>query len=119
MNVDLLLSTASQLDTGHIRALALNVRNGAIALDKALVIERNTRRLGDLRRELHNLESSLGVTGQVGRVGAGADRAASVDYDTAKVRAWALDNGWDVAAKGRYLPVDVVAAWRASGDGAL
>ena len=113
MSIDLLLDNAHQIDTGRIRRLALGVRTAAIELDNALCTERRTRRMGDLRRELHTLETQLGVTASPGgRAAGGADRAASVDYDPALVRAWAKAHGWDAPAKGRYLPTDLIVAWR-------
>ena len=113
-SVDLLLENARQIDTGRIRRLALGVRSCALELDKELRTERSTRRMSELRRELHNLEITLGVsTNPGGRVSGGTDRAASVDYDPAAVRLWAKAHGWDAPAKGRYLPVDLVTAYRA------
>ena len=111
MSVDVLLENAHQIDTGRIRRLALGVRTAAIELDNALVTERRTRRIGDLRRELHNLEVQMVGVDRQSLVG--ADRAASVDYDPAMVRTWAKANGWDAPGKGRYLPDDLVAAYRA------
>lgn len=43
---------------------------------------------------------------------AGRARAAAVTYDPATVRAWALEQNLDVPRVGRYLPDDVVVAWR-------
>lgn len=37
-------------------------------------------------------------------------------YPVSRVRAWARQRGYDVPARGRYLPSDVVAAWRAAGE---
>ena len=115
MSVDLLLESARQIDTGRIRRLALGVRTAALELDGALGIERGTRRMETLRRELHNLEHQLGVGASPGgRVAGGADRAASVDYDPAAVRTWAKANGWDAPARGRYLPVALIDAYQAA-----
>ena len=113
MSVDLLLESARQIDTGRIRRLALGVRTAALELDGALGIERGTRRMETLRRELHNLEHQLGV-GTNGRVTGGTDRAATVDYDPAAVRTWAKANGWDAPARGRYLPVALIDAYQAA-----
>lgn len=46
---------------------------------------------------------------------AGLARSSRVDYVPAAVRAWAKDAGLDVPAKGRYLPRNVVDAWRDAG----
>ena len=106
MSVDLLLEQARTEDTGQVRALALSIRNEAIKLDNALAFGRNTRRIGDLRKELHNLEVRQGIATKA------ADKASEIDYDPAVVRAWAKANGWASAARGRYLPLDLLDAWR-------
>lgn len=49
---------------------------------------------------------------QAAAAAAGRARAAAVTYDPATVRAWALAQNLDVPRAGRYLPDDVVVAWR-------
>ena len=107
MSVDQLLEQARLNDTGLTRQLALGIRNQAIALDNALTRERNTHRMGALRRELHGLEISLGIPSPTAAVG-------SIDYDPTVVRAWAKANHWQPPARGRYLPLDLIDAWRAA-----
>lgn len=47
-----------------------------------------------------------------GRTAGGHARAASADYPAAEVRAWARTHGIPCPGRGRYLPADVVDAWR-------
>ena len=49
------------------------------------------------------------------RVAAGRARAAAATYPARTVRAWARRAGHDVPALGRYLPTQIVEAWRAAG----
>jgi hypothetical protein len=46
---------------------------------------------------------------------AGRVRAASVNYHPPTVRSWAKANGIPCPPRGRYLPSDVVDAWRRAG----
>ena len=101
MSVDRLLDQAHLIDTGRIRRLALGVRTAAIELDNAVVHDATIKRVAVLRSELERLETILGAPG--GRV---------ADYDPATVRAWAKANGMDAPTRGRYLPIDLVTAWR-------
>ena len=112
-SVDLILDHARRIDTGKIRRLAQGVRTAALALDTEICTYNDTDRLGRLRAEIQHLETRLGVgSNPGGRVAGGVDRAASVDYDPAIVRTWAKANGWDAPTKGRYLPLDLLTAWR-------
>ena len=112
MSVDLLLEQARVEDTGSTRRLALNIRNASLELDAILTFNRNKRRIGDLRKELHNLEVRQGVTAKTT-----PEVATIVDYDPAEVRAWARTNEWAAPERGRYLPLDLLDAWRARPQG--
>ena len=49
-----------------------------------------------------------------GRAEGGRARDAAANYPAAQVRAWAREHGIPCPDRGRYLPPDVVAAWRAA-----
>jgi hypothetical protein len=45
-----------------------------------------------------------------------ARAAAALEVDVPACRSWAVAHGYDVPSRGRYLPGDVVAAWREAGS---
>lgn len=52
--------------------------------------------------------------GLVDRPRRGQPKPADSDYDVTAVRRWARAQGLDVPSHGRFLPVSIVAAWRAA-----
>jgi hypothetical protein len=71
-----------------------------LAVERALGLTRTGRPIGPARLRRQSL--------------AGRARAAGIDYDPVAVRAWAKANGLPCPVKGRFLPPELVAAYRAA-----
>lgn len=102
----------SQHATRSVNELLEARAAGQLDTARGLVILDRTHRLVSL--EIAAWAESRRSAGRAASA-AGAARAATVDYDPSVVRAWARAHGVDCPERGRYLPAEVVDAWRAAG----
>jgi hypothetical protein len=76
-------------------------------------IDLNARHSGELRDALGMYIVHARKVGSAGRRGRGNRRSGAGSVDSARARAWARENGYDIKERGR-IPADIVAKYQAA-----
>jgi hypothetical protein len=84
--------------------------------EAAELVEKLARELAEAQEQLRELGGGKRRSPTGPKVPAAVKQAQGSDrgYDPREVREWAADNGVDCPARGRFLPKDVIEAWRAA-----
>lgn len=109
------LLTDAEASTQHrTRLKAAKLKALAAELDQLLTRERQQ---AEARAELARLERRRAELFRIAGINPrqpATQRTAELDYPVREVRRWAREQGLPVPSHGRYLPAEVVQAWRAA-----